>query len=93
MNIRVALGAQASQVLGLVLRQTSAPVVVGAVVGAFGALATGGVVASQLTDVSAQDPIVITATMTLVGAVGILTCALAARQGLRINPAAALREE
>jgi putative ABC transport system permease protein len=93
MNIRVALGAQASQVLGLVMRQTSTPVAVGAIAGALGAFATGGVVASQLTDVSAHDPLVITAIMMLVGTVGILTCALAARQGLRINPAAALREE
>jgi len=93
MNIRVALGARASQVLGLVVRQTSAPIVVGAVAGAFGSLATGGAVASQLTDVSAHDPFVITAIMTLVGAVGILTCAVAARQGLAINPASALRDD
>jgi predicted permease len=93
MNIRVALGAQASQVLGLVVRQTGAPVATGAIAGAFGALAMGSVVASQLTDVGARDPIVIAAVVALVGAVGIATCALAARQGLRINPAAALREE
>ena len=32
-------------------------------------------------------------TVALVTAVGMLTCAVAAKQGLRINPAAALREE
>jgi ABC-type antimicrobial peptide transport system permease subunit len=93
MNIRVALGAQASQVLGRVVRQTSAPIAAGAVAGAIGAFATGGIVASQLTDVSAHDPVVITAIMTLVGAVGMLTCAVAARQALAIDPASALRDD
>jgi len=93
MNIRVALGARASQVVGLVLRQTGVPLVAGAVAGGAAAIAIGGVVASQLFEVRARDPFVIAATVTLVTAVGMLTCAVAAKQGLRLNPAAALREE
>ena len=49
--------------------------------------------ANQLFEVRARDPFVIAVTVALVTAVGLLTCALAAKQGLRINPAAALREE
>jgi putative ABC transport system permease protein len=93
MNIRVALGARASQVVGLVVRQTGVPLVAGAVAGGAAAVAIGGVVASQLFEVRARDPFVIAVTVALVTAVGLLTCALAAKQGLRINPAAALREE
>ena len=93
MNIRVALGARASQVVGLVLRQTGVPLVAGAVAGGAAAVAIGGVVASQLFEVRARDPFVIAATVALVTAVGMLTCAVAAKQGLRINPASALREE
>jgi ABC-type antimicrobial peptide transport system permease subunit len=93
MNIRVALGARASQVLGLVLRQTGVPLVAGAAAGGAAAVALGGVVASQLFEVRARDPLVIAATVTLVTAVGMLTCAVAAKQGLSIDPAAALREE
>jgi ABC-type antimicrobial peptide transport system permease subunit len=93
MNIRVALGAQMSQVLGLVVLQTSLPVALGAMAGAAGAVAIGGIVASQLFEVRARDPLIIMTTVVIVGAVGMLTCALAARQGLTIDPASALRDE
>jgi putative ABC transport system permease protein len=93
MNIRVALGARRSQVLGLILRQGTAPIAAGAAGGVAGALALGGVVASLLFDVRARDPLIIAAVVALVGGVGVATSAVAARQGLRINPASALREE
>jgi putative ABC transport system permease protein len=93
MNIRVALGAQRAQVLRLVLRDGAAPIAVGVAAGTLGALAIGGVVASLLFDVRARDPLVIGSVVSLVAAVGISTCAIAAAQGLRIDPAQALREE
>ncbi|MGE5245549.1 MAG: ABC transporter permease [Betaproteobacteria bacterium] len=93
MNIRVALGARVSQVFGLVLRQTATPVFVGLVAGCAGALALGTVLASLLFEVHARDPIVIAAVVALVGAAGVIASASAAKQGLRINPAAALRDE
>jgi putative ABC transport system permease protein len=93
MNIRVALGAHASQVVHLVLRQGMAPVIVGVVAGACGALAFGGIIATLLFDVRPREPWIIGAVVAIVGAVGLLTCALAARQGLSIDPAAALRDE
>ena len=93
MNIRVALGAQVSQVLSLVIRETTAPVAVGVAAGVAGAVALGGIVASLLFDVNARDPIVIGAIAALVGCAGIVTCAIAARQGLAINPASALRDD
>jgi predicted permease len=93
LNIRAALGARRSQVLGLIVRQTGVPIAGGAIAGAAGAIAIGGIVASLLFEVRARDPFVIAGIMVLVGSVGILTCLLAARQGLAINPASALREE
>jgi len=93
MNIRVALGAQRAQVLGLILRDGATPIAAGVAAGTMGALAVGGVVASLLFDVRAHDPLVIGGVVSLVAAVGIATCGLAARQGLRIDPAQALREE
>src|SRR5262249_44446474 len=93
MNIRVALGAQRSQVLRLVLGQATLPIVAGIVAGALGALGLGSVVASLLFDVRARDPLVLGAAMSLVAVVGVATSLLAARQGLRIDPASALREE
>ena len=80
MNIRVALGAAPSQVVRLIVRQGFSPVVVGLGAGAVGAIAVGTLVASLLFDA-------------IVGTVGFLASLVAARQGLTLNPAAALRDE
>ena len=93
MNLRVALGARASQVFGLVVRQSAVPLFVGLLLGTAGAVATGAVVASLLFQVRASDPVVIAIVVALVGTVGVSAAALAARQGLQIDPAAALRGE
>jgi putative ABC transport system permease protein len=93
MNIRVALGAETRQVVGLVLRQGTAPVLVGVAAGVAGALVMGSMVASLLFEVRAWDPTIIASVVAVVGTVGVATCGLAARRGLRLNPAAALREE
>jgi len=93
MNIRVALGARPSEVMRLVVRQGTAPIAIGLGAGAIGALAVGGLVASLLFDVRPRDPFVLAAAIVLVGGAGTIACAMAARQGLRIDPAQALREE
>jgi putative ABC transport system permease protein len=93
MNIRVALGARASQVFALVLRQSATPLVIGIAIGCAGALATGAVMSSLLFQVRASDPLVIVGAAALVAAAGMIASATAARQGLRIDPAGALREE
>jgi ABC-type antimicrobial peptide transport system permease subunit len=93
MNIRVALGAHTGDVVRLLMQQTSAAVLPGVVAGVAGALAIGGVVASLLYEVRARDPIVLTAVAVTVGVVAIAASLLATRNGLSIDPAAALREE
>jgi putative ABC transport system permease protein len=93
MNIRVALGARIPEVFGLVLRQTAMPVLVGLAAGSAGALALGTVVASLLFRVRANDPLVFATVIGVVGGVGLLAAGTAAKQGLRIDPAAALRDE
>ena len=93
MNIRVALGAQTAQVVGLVVREGGAPILAGMLAGAAGAVAAGGVVASLLFEVRARDPLVIAAIVALVGGIGLMACVLAARQGIAVDPAAALRED
>ena len=93
LNIRVALGAQTSQVVHLILRQATTPVIGGLVAGIAGALAAGGVVTSLLFEVRARDPFIVMAVVGVVGCIGLATCVFAARQGLAIDPARALREE
>ena len=61
--------------------------------GILGAIAVGGFVASLLFDVQLRDPIVIAAVTAIVGVVALLASVVAARQGLVIDPAGALREE
>ncbi len=93
MNIRVALGARGSQVFGLVVRQSMTALVAGLVGGSAGAVAVGTLVASLVFEGRARDPLVIGGVVMLVGAVGLAACATAAKQGLRLDPAAALRDE
>ena len=93
MNIRMALGADRSQVTRLVVRQGFAPVGIGIGVGVLGAIAIGGIVASLLFDVRPRDPIVMAMVAAVVAVTAAGACVTAARQNLLLNPAAALREE
>ena len=93
MNIRVALGAPIAGVFALVLRQAAAPLAAGIAAGSAAALATGGIVAGLLFQVTPRDPLVMTGAALLVAAAGIVAAATAARHGLRIDPVEALREE
>ena len=93
MNIRVALGARVSQVFALVVRQSVTPVIVGVTLGCAGALALGTAIASLLFNVQASDPLVIGGVVLLVGTIGLLAAAAAAKRGLLVDPASALRNE
>jgi putative ABC transport system permease protein len=92
MNLRVALGARHADVFRMILRQASGPIAAGVLAGVAGALAAGGAVASLLFEVRARDPIIIAAATLLVAGVALLSAVTAARSGLSLNPAAALRE-
>ena len=93
LNIRVALGARVSQVFSLVLRQSVTPVAVGLMAGLWGALAVGGLVASLLYEVSPRDPFVLGIVLAVVAIVATASAAVATIGGLKIEPAAALRDE
>jgi predicted permease len=93
LNIRTALGARTGQVLALMIRQVMTPIVFGIAAGTAGALAIGGIVATLLFDVRPRDPLLITSVVAVIGAVGLITCLVATKRGLALDPAAALREE
>jgi putative ABC transport system permease protein len=92
-GIRIALGAQASQVSGLVLRQGVRPVLGGLAAGVVGALAAGGLFRSFLFGTEARDPVAIAAVAGVLLAVAALACWAPARRASRIDPMAALRQE
>ena len=91
-SIRMALGARAGQVLGMIVGRAVALAGCGAVLGIAGALAIGRVIQSQLYGVGILDPL----TLTLVVAV-LIGCAAAAsflpaRRAAAMDPASVLRE-
>jgi putative ABC transport system permease protein len=92
-GVRMALGAQAWDVLRLILSQGMRPVVIGLFVGLAIVLALGRLLSSQLYQVSAHNPALLAATTFLLGIVAMVACLVPARRATRVNPIVALRYE
>lgn len=92
-GIRMALGAEGSDVLKLVIRTGLRLVIVGVVIGLAGSLGLGKVIATQLWGVSAYDPATLVAVPALLLIVGIVACWIPARRASHVDPLVALRYE
>jgi predicted permease len=92
-GLRMALGAQPRQVLGLVLKQGMLLAIIGAVVGIIVALPVARMAGNLLYGVSATDPLTYAGITLLLMAVALLACYLPARRATRIDPLIALRVE
>ncbi|HWB96900.1 MAG TPA: ABC transporter permease [Bryobacteraceae bacterium] len=92
-GIRIALGAQASEISLLVLRQGLRPVLGGALAGVAGALAAGQLARSLLFGVEPDDSAVLAAVAITLLVVAAAACWAPARRASRIDPMVALREE
>jgi predicted permease len=90
-GIRVALGASARQVLGVILRQTMRPVVVGAAIGIVAAIGVSGVLSGVLFGVSPVDPIGLGSAALLVLGVSLAAGLMAAGPATRADPTTTLR--
>jgi putative ABC transport system permease protein len=93
MGIRMALGAQSSQVALMVLVQGMKPVLGGSLIGVLAALWAGQLLRSFLFGVGARDPATISAVVILLLGVAAVACWLPARHASRIDPMLALRYE
>jgi len=92
-GIRMALGADGSNVLALVLRMGLRLVGIGVVLGLIASLALGRVIATQLWGVSAYDPWTLICVPGVLLITGLLACWLPARRAANVDPLVALRYE
>ena len=90
-GLRMALGAQPRQVLGLVLKQGMLLALIGASLGILVALPVARLASGLLYGVSATDPLTYAAITLLLMSVALLACYLPARRATRIDPLVALR--
>ncbi|HEY2712058.1 MAG TPA: ABC transporter permease [Chthoniobacterales bacterium] len=92
-GIRMALGADRSDVFGLIMKQGALQTAFALGVGLLLALALGRVLAKMLYQVSPSDPVALVAASVLLGAAALLACFLPARRAMRVTPMTALRTE
>ena len=93
LGIRMALGAQPSQVVGLVMRGGLRLVAAGLAMGLAGAAGAARVIRTLLFDVRPLDPIVYAGVAALFTAVAAAACLVPALRASRIDPLRALRAE
>ena len=92
-GVRMALGANRAQVLGEVLANGSRLAALGVSLGLVAAFGLTRVLASQLYEVSATDPLVFASVSVLLLAVALLSCWPAAQRAAGVDPLIALRAE
>ena len=92
-GIRMALGAERSDVQGMVIRMGLRLVGMGVGIGLIVSLALGKVIATQLWGVSAYDPWTLVCVPVVLLITGIVACWLPARRAASVDPLVALRYE
>ena len=92
-GIRIALGAQRSSVVGLIIRETMTFVLIGVAIGFAVSLTLPRLLKSVFESFQVRSASVLTGTLLLVILVGLISCYLPARRASRVDPIAALRAE
>jgi putative ABC transport system permease protein len=93
MGIRIALGAQPSELFGMLLRQGMLLVVCGVTAGVIASVALTRFLAGMLFDVQPTDLLTFATVVLLLVAVSAAACFLPARRAMRVDPVEALRYE
>jgi putative ABC transport system permease protein len=92
-GIRMALGAQPRNVLGMVVRQGMVLTITGMALGVVGALLAAQLMVKLLFGVSATDPLTFVAIPLLLLGVALVACFVPARRATKVDPMIALRYE
>ena len=92
-GVRMAVGADSSKILIMVLGQVGLMTLVGAVIGAAVAYGIGRAATSLLYEMQGQDPVVMVLSGILLGAVALAAGSVPALRAARIDPMQALRYE
>jgi len=92
-GVRMALGAQTTDVLRLVVRQGMNPVILGLIVGLAATFAVGRLIATQLYQISPHDPFLLGAATVGLAISALLACVIPARRATLVDPIQALRSE
>jgi putative ABC transport system permease protein len=92
-GLRLALGAQTSDVLKLVIGQGMKPALFGMIIGLFASFALARLIKGLLFGVSATDPAIFIAISILLGGVALVACWIPARRATKVDPMVALRHD
>jgi putative ABC transport system permease protein len=92
-GIRMAVGATATQILRLLLRQGTALIVLGVALGVAGSLMLGRIISGFLYAIEPADPPTLLLVVILFAVVAFLAIYIPARRATRIDPTVAFRYE
>ena len=92
-SIRMALGAPAPRLFGMILRDGMRPVVIGTTVGFAGAYAASYLIRSLLFGTVPADPPTYLLTVLILAAVSLCACAIPAIKAMHVDPLVSLRRQ
>jgi putative ABC transport system permease protein len=92
-GVRMAIGAAAGDIRGMVLRDGMLPVAIGMILGLGASFAVNRILQSQLVGVSPYDPATMAGAPLILILVSLLACRIPARRAMNVDPAVALRHD
>jgi putative ABC transport system permease protein len=92
-GLRMALGADRSEILGMVVREGATMASIGLAIGVAAAVTLGRVMERFLYGITPGDPVTLAAVVGLLALAAIAACLLPARRATRVDPLVALRAE